>query len=81
MFKQTLRDVQNMYQEIEVFDKNYDEFKEICRVAWRAKFNYLCIDLSKKMKVYIVFSMRAKTHILNVIVKVIPFKKCVFKTF
>ena len=25
----------------------YDEFKEMCRVAWREKINYLCIDMTK----------------------------------
>ena len=46
LFKQTLRDVQSMYQDIEAFDKKYDEFKEMCRVACE-KFNYLCIDMTK----------------------------------
>ena len=42
----------------------YDEFKERCREAWSEKFNYLYIDLTKKMKVNFVFSMRVKTHII-----------------
>ena len=25
----------------------HEEFKEMCRVAWSEKFNYLCIDLLK----------------------------------
>ena len=33
LFKQTLRDVQSMYQDIGAFDMIYDEFKEMCRVA------------------------------------------------
>ena len=34
LFKQTLRDVQSMYHDIGAFDMIYDEFKEMCRVAW-----------------------------------------------
>ena len=41
LFKQTLRDVQSMCQDIGAFDMIYDEFKEMCRVAWGEKFNYL----------------------------------------
>ena len=74
LFKQTLRDVQSMYQDIGAFDMKYDEFKEMCRVAWSEKFNYLGIEMTKKMRVNIVFSTRAKTHILNVFVKKKPFK-------
>ena len=47
LFKQTLRDVQSMYQDIGAFDMIYDEFKEMCRVAWSEKFNYLCIEMNK----------------------------------
>ena len=43
LFKQALRDVQCMYHDIGAFDMIYDEFKEMCRVAWNEKFNYLCI--------------------------------------
>ena len=74
MFKQTLRDVQSMYHDIGAFDMIYDEFKEMCRFAWSEKFNYLCIDMTKKMKVNIVFPTKAKTHILNVFVKLKLFK-------
>ena len=37
LFKQTLRDVQSMYHDIGAFDMIYDEFKELCRVAWSEK--------------------------------------------
>ena len=53
----------------------YEEFKEMCHNAWSEKFNYLCIDMTKKMKVNIVFSMKAKTHILNVFQKLNLFNK------
>ena len=47
LLKRTLRDVQSLYQDIGAFDMIYDEFKEMCRVAWGGKFNYLCIDMTK----------------------------------
>ena len=47
LFKKTLRDVQSMYYDKVVFDMIYDEFKEMCRVAWSEKFNYLCIEMTK----------------------------------
>ena len=47
LFKQTLRDVQSMYHDIGAFDMIYDEFKEMCRVDWSEKFNYLFIDMTK----------------------------------
>ena len=48
LFKQTLGDVQGMYYDIGAFGMKYDEFKEMCRVAWCEKFNYLCIEMTKK---------------------------------
>ena len=48
LFKQTLRGVQNMCNDIGAFDMIYDEFKEMCRVAWSEKYNYLRIDMNKK---------------------------------
>ena len=47
LFKQTLRDVQNMYYDIGAYDMKFDELKEICHKTWRERFNYLCIDLTK----------------------------------
>ena len=50
LFKQTLRDVQCMYHDIGAFDMIYDEFKEMCRVAWSEKFIYLCINMAEIKK-------------------------------
>ena len=50
LFKQTLRDVQSMYYDIGAYDMNYDEFKQMCHKAWEEKYNYLCIDVTKKKK-------------------------------
>ena len=47
LFKQTLRDVQSLYYDIGAFDMIYDDFKEMCRVAWIEKINYLYIDKTK----------------------------------
>ena len=47
LFKQTLRDVRSMYYDIGAVDMIYDEVKEMCRVAWTEKFNYVCIDMTK----------------------------------
>ena len=48
LFKQTLRDVQSMCYDIGAYDMKYDEFKEMCHKAWDERFNYLCIDMTKK---------------------------------
>ena len=49
----------------------YEKFRAMCRRAWSEKFNYLCIDMSKKeKKVNIVFSLKTKTHILIVFAEV-----------
>ena len=34
-FQQTLKDVQHIYRDIAGVDMSYDEFKELCRVAWK----------------------------------------------
>ena len=67
LFKQTLRDVQSMYYDIGAYDRKYDEFKEMYHKARDENYNYLCIDMIKNtMKVNVVFSMKAKPHILIV---------------
>ena len=65
LFKQTLRDVQSMYYDIGAFDMLHDEFREMCRVAWREKFNYLCIDMTKNKNEskYRIFNEIEKTYI------------------
>ena len=65
LFKQTLRDVQSMYHDIRAFDMIYDEFKEMRRVAWSEKFNYLCIDMTKNKNEgkYRIFNESKTTYI------------------
>ena len=65
LFKQTLRDVQSMYHEFGAFDMIYDEFKQMCRVAWSEKINYLCIDMTKSKNAgkYRIFSESKNTYI------------------
>ena len=44
LFQQTLKDVEHIYRDIAGFDMSYDEFKSLCREAWREKYNYLIIN-------------------------------------
>ena len=65
LFKQTLRGVQIMYHVIGAFDMIYDEFREMCRVAWSEKFNYLCIDMAKNKNEgkFCIFNENKNTYI------------------
>ena len=64
LFKQTLRDIQNMYYDIGAYDMNYDEFKELCHKAWDEKYNYLCIDITKKNEgKYRIFNESKTTYV------------------
>ena len=65
LFKQTLRDVQTMYHDVGAFDMIYDEIKEMCRVAWSEKFNFLCIDMTKNKNEgkYRILNERKTTYI------------------
>ena len=44
LFQQTMKDVEHIYRDIAGFDMSYDEFKELCREAWRERYNYLLIN-------------------------------------
>ena len=37
LFQQTLKDVEHIYRDIAGFDMSYDEFKSLCREAWKEK--------------------------------------------
>ena len=65
LFKQTLRDVQSMYEDIGAFDMKYDEIMAMFRVAWSEKFNYLCIDMTKNKNEgkYRIFNESKNTYI------------------
>ena len=64
LFKQTLTDVQSMYYDIGAYDMNYNEFKEMCRKAWDERYNYLCIDMTKKNDgKYRIFNESKTTYI------------------
>ena len=43
----------------------YDNFKEMCRVAWGQKFNYLCIDMTKNKNEgkYRIFNESKNTYL------------------
>ena len=44
LFKQTLKDVENLYRDIAGFDMSYDEFKKLCKESWSGEYNYLKIN-------------------------------------
>ena len=43
LFKQTLKDVENLHRDIAGFDMSYDEFKKLCKESWTDEYNYLKI--------------------------------------
>ena len=48
LFQQTLKDVEHIYRDIAGFDMSNDEFKSLCREAWRDNYNYLINRLEDK---------------------------------
>ena len=34
LFNQTLRDIENKYRDVAVYDTSYDKFKRFCRKSW-----------------------------------------------
>ena len=44
LFQKTLKDVEHIYRDIAGFDMSNDEFKSLCREAWRDNYNYLLIN-------------------------------------
>ena len=63
LFKQTLGDVQSMYYDIEAYDMKYDEYEKTSHRAWRERFSYLCIDMTKKNEgKYRIFSESKNTY-------------------
>ena len=65
LFKKPLRDVQSMYYDIGAYDMNYDEFKQMCHKTWDERYNYLCIDMTKKKNKgkYRIFNESKTTYI------------------
>ena len=50
LFNQTIKDIEHIYRDVEGYDMNYDEFKDLCRKSWEEDYNYLCIDMCKKKR-------------------------------
>ena len=75
LFAQALRDVQSMYYDIGAYVMKYVEFKVMCHKAWSERFNYLCIDMTKKKNQgkYRIL-MKTKPHTLNALAKLKLFK-------
>ena len=44
LFQQTLKEVEHIYRDIAGFDLSYEEFKELCREAWKEKYKYLLLN-------------------------------------
>ena len=44
LFQQTLKNVEHIYRDIAGFDMSYEEFKELCREAWKEKYKYFLIN-------------------------------------
>ena len=42
-FKQTLRDVQNMFYDIGAYDMKYNEIKKMCHKAWSERYIFILI--------------------------------------
>ena len=75
LFQQTLKDVMNIYSDIAGFDMSYEEFKSLCREAWKEKYNYLEINrLEDKNGKNIVYVMNLKMNTKYLIRKQILFK-------
>ena len=47
LFRQTLKDVQDMYYDIGAYDMKYDEIKGMCHKACSERLNYLSIGMTK----------------------------------
>ena len=58
LFQQTLKDVEHIYRDIAGFDMSNDEFKSLCREAWRDPYNYLLINRleDKNGSKYMIFN-------------------------
>ena len=48
LFNQTLKDIEHINRDVAGYDMTYDENKEFCRKSREEKYNYLCINRSKK---------------------------------
>ena len=44
LFQQTLKHVEHIHRDIAGFDMSNDEFKSLCREAWRDNYNFLLIN-------------------------------------
>ena len=69
LIKQTLRDVESVYKDIGGSVMKYDEIQENCRESWSEKFNYLCIDMTRKEK---KVEYRISNESKNTIIECIP---------
>ena len=79
LFKQTLKDVENLYRDIAGFDMSYEEFKKLCKESWLDEYNYLKIDRqNNKNERYTVYVMNLVIHLEFIYQKLIHFKPKIF---
>ena len=48
LYKQTLKDIENIYRDVGGYDMSQDDFKQLCRKSCEEEYNYLCLDNSKR---------------------------------
>ena len=65
LFNQTLKDIEHICRDVAGYDKNYDEFKELCRKSWEEDYKYLYFDRSKRRDQgkYCICNESKKTYI------------------
>ena len=79
LFQQTLKDVEHIYRDIAGFDMSYDEFKSLCREAWKEKYNYLLINRLEDKNGKNTYVMNLIPSIKFLIQKLILFSKSAYK--
>ena len=62
LFKQTAKTVQNLFNDIAGFNMDYNEFKDLCREAWKKKYSYLKINRLADIEKYTICNESDKEY-------------------
>ena len=64
MFRQTVKDVENLGRDIECFDMSYEEIKELCTEAWKDEdCNHFYLDrLEQKIEGEYLFGIQNRNN-------------------
>jgi len=54
-FKSSPLVVEHLFSNYASVDKTITEFKNICKIAWKSKYNYLVIDLTRDYETNLKF--------------------------